>query len=113
MSDTAQDPLVEAAAEGMLKMIGITNEADYDAFEEKSNAVAAAMISAGLAAATGTDEADNDEVAVNTYDMAVVAYAADKADTFLTESLQKAVAKQAMNNLLGGLMEAMLGDNAA
>lgn len=111
LTDLTEDDLMTAAVVG--GMLGLTDEESAEKFEREAEAIGSAMIAAGLAAATGTVNGENDEVEVDTYQMAVVSYGADKASAFLTKALQEAVANQAMNNLMGRIESMLTDGNAA
>lgn len=98
--------LLEMAAVGaVMQMIGITSEAEGEAFNAHAADIGKRL--AGLALNIATDTVEGDEEATaNLYDIAVASFAMDKASEFLKTKLQEVIMKQAVADMMNGMIAA-------
>lgn len=96
--------LMEMAAVGaVMQMIGITSEAEGEAFDAHAADIGKRLAGLSLNLATDTVEGD-EEATANIYDIAVASFALDKASEFLKTKMQKVVRKQAVADMMNGMI---------
>lgn len=103
MTDRDEDMAVDK----VLETLGLESPEQIAEFENRSRDVALDILKAGMASIKGQHPDDVMEAEMDATEMAMLSFALDMSGKFATKELQGLLVKNAMAQLLGGLMDAL------